>query len=88
MVRHKIGCTRTVETAILVVAYLGDALGKPHSSIHKDRIRYVFTEASDRNGFWLADIVVEAPIDWNLEESSKFVNCCRAFVAGAGEVWA
>jgi hypothetical protein len=86
-VRHKIGSTRTVRTAVMVVEYLSGALGHPHTSIHSDRIRYQFTEPSERNGFWLADIIVEAPTDWSLDESREFVACCRAFVAGAGEIW-
>ena len=71
----------------MVVEYLSSALGKPHSSIHADRISYTFYEPNKSNGFWLADIIVEAPYNWDLEESAKFVNCSRAFVAGAGESW-
>lgn len=71
----------------MVVEYLGAALGKPHTSIHPDRIRYQFTQPTEHNGFWLADIIVDAPYAWDEQESAKFVNYCRAFVAGAGEIW-
>jgi len=84
---HIIGHARTVRTAVLVVEYLSKSLGKPHSSVHPDRIKYRFTECSDRNGFWQSDIIVEMPFNWSLEESSRFVQMCRAFVAGAGEIW-
>ena len=84
---HKIGCTRTIKTAIFVCAYLQD-----RHCVYPwaDTIRYLFTDATDRNGFWTADIVVtsyntDARID---KEITEMVNECRAFVAGAGEIWA
>jgi hypothetical protein len=49
LVRHKIGCTRTIQTAVLVCAYLKDRYAAPQSQIHRDSIRYVFTEPTNRN---------------------------------------
>jgi hypothetical protein len=87
-VRHKIGSTRTVPTAILVTAYLE----KRHSVNFGDgRVHYVFTDPTPDNGFWSADIIADTwgeEFDAKLDqEMSEMVNECRAFVAGRGEVW-
>jgi hypothetical protein len=86
-IRHKIGCSRTIRTAVAVCEYLKSKCCRPYSSVPPDCVRYVFTEPSAANGFWSADIIVEAPIAWDLQESNQFVDVCRAFVAGAGEIW-
>lgn len=82
--RHKIGCARTVRTAVMVCAYLNQR----NRHLSSDRFRYVFTEAVGLNGFWLADIICDTYGD---EDFDKLFPCavqeCRAFVAGAGEVW-
>lgn len=89
--RHKIGCARTIQTAILVCEYLRATCASPLSSIHGDRIRYWFTDPTPSNGFWSADIIVETysgedalKVDKTL---SEMVTVCRAFVAGRGEIW-
>jgi hypothetical protein len=86
LVRHKIGSARTIQTAVLVCEYLRCALGQPQSEVHPDQIRYHFYDPTDENGFWTADIIVEAN-QLSLEDSHRFVDICRAFVAGRGEIW-
>lgn len=86
LIRHKIGSARTIQTAVLVCEYLRRALGRPHSDVRPEQIRYHFYDPTNENGFWTADIIVEAE-QLSLEDSSRFVNICRAFVAGRGEVW-
>lgn len=84
-----IGAARTIQTAVLVVEYLKDHLADPHTHIRRDQIVYRFKEPTSQNGFWSADIIVETHNDeLDLEDSALFVNICRAFVAGRGEVWA
>jgi hypothetical protein len=86
-VSHIIGCARTIQTAVLVVAYLQARLGQPQTSVQRDRISYRFKEPTAENGWWVADIIVKyEPL--SLKESSQFVDLCRAFVAGRGEIWA
>lgn len=84
--RHKIGGARTIQTTILVCQYLRDKLASPHSEVHPDMIRYHFTEPTQGNGFWTSDIIVEHANLTN-KTASEFVSVCRAFVAGAGEIW-
>lgn len=79
MTRHLIGCAQTVRTAVAVTAYL-ELL-----TVNKYRISYEFKHPEASNGFWSADIVVDGPLD--MAESARLVEVCRAFVAGAGEVW-
>lgn len=90
MVNHIVGSTRTIQTAVLVCAYLKDRLAEPHSDVHPDRIRYRMQTPSADNGFWSADIIVETgdAVDFDLETSNRFVDTCRAFVVGRGEIWA
>jgi hypothetical protein len=85
--RHKIGSARTIRTAVLVCEFLRSHCCFPHSSVHCDRVKYVFEDPTPENGFWSADIIVEAPVNWDSKESARFVEVCRAFVAGAGEIW-
>lgn len=88
LVRHKIGSTRTIQTAVLVTEYLRQRCSV-ECSIHPDAISYVFTDATDKNGFWTADIIVtsHALTEPSMEACSILVNTCRAFVAGRGEIW-
>jgi hypothetical protein len=86
---HKIGCTRSIQTAVLVVQYLKERHARPHSEIGAESIRYCFTEPTDRNGWWSADIVVDSYDSLRDDQAlSEMVNTCRAFVAGRGEIWA
>ncbi len=85
-IRHKIGSTRTIRTAVLVCQYLEDKCCAPHSEVHKDRVIYEFKDPSQQNGFWTADILIDQNLV-TLETSTMFVRECRAFVAGAGEIW-
>lgn len=80
VIRHKIGATRTVQTAVLVCAYLRERL-------RESNISFYATNASDQNGFWVTDIIVTNHA-LSLEKSSELVEACRAFVAGRGEIWA
>lgn len=84
-VRHIVGATRTIRTAVLVCEYLRDKCCAPHSTVPRDLIKYEFERPCTENGYWSAKIL----IDGNLEyaESARFVETCRAFVAGAGEIW-
>lgn len=84
--RHKIGSARTLRTTILVCEYLRDKCAHPHSEVHPSSIRYHFTDPTPQNGFWSSDIIVEH--DKLSEKTSReLVTICRAFVAGAGEIW-
>ena len=91
LVRHKIGCTRTIETAILVCEYLRATCASPHSIVHPDRIRYHFTDPTPQNGWWSADIIVDTyePNEMLKMDNAltMMVRICRAFVAGRGEIW-
>jgi hypothetical protein len=80
-VRHKIGAARTIETAVLCVAYLQE-----HFFPIKHRIEYTFTDPTPQNGYWSSDIIVEA-YEMSEKESREYVQVCRAFVAGRGEIW-
>lgn len=84
-VRNIIGAARTIRTAVLVCEYLKDKCCSPHSSVPRDLVIYEFKAPCPENGFWSATIL----IDGNLEyaESTRFVETCRAFVAGSGEIW-
>lgn len=84
---HKIGCTRTIQSAVLVVEYL--ALRIPE--FHRDRFSYFFTEPTQRNGWWSADICITTYGDEGSRLDKRIldaVEICRAFIAGRGEVWA
>ncbi len=85
--RHKIGDARTIKTAVLVCEFLKSRHCHPHSGVPRDAVHYAFIDPTPENGYWSADIVVDMPIDWNMKESECFVDTCRAFVAGAGEIW-
>lgn len=85
LVRHKVGCARTIRTAVLVTEYLRAHCCHPHSKVPRDAVSYSFTDASQANGHWSADIIVAAP--YSFDRASQFVDTCRAFVAGAGEIW-
>jgi hypothetical protein len=90
--RYSIGSTRTIATAVLVVEYLRRRHGAPHSKIHPDAFSYVFKEPNPANGWWSADIIVTTynhECDPQLDKDiNQAVDLCRAFVAGAGEIWA
>lgn len=89
LTRHKIGSARTIRTAVLVVAYLQSRCAQPHSEILAQSIHYSFTEPTEKNGFWSADIIVDSYDSLRDDKAiSKMVDTCRAFVAGAGEIWA
>jgi hypothetical protein len=77
---HKIGCTRSIQSAVLVCEYLRERT--------QFAISYAFTEPTDRNGWWSADILITTYGKYNDAELSKAVEVCRAFVAGRGEIWA
>lgn len=87
-VRHLIGSTRTIQTAVLVCEYLRKRCAL-ECKINPDSISYVFKDPTPDNGWWSADIVVttysfDSP---SLDASHILVNTCRAFVAGRGEIW-
>jgi hypothetical protein len=88
-IRHKIGCARTIRTAVLVCQYLSQRCDKKH--IQEDSITYYFTDPTPNNGFWSADIIITTYAPYSKEQDraiSECVDICRAFVAGAGEIWA
>lgn len=89
--RHKIGGTRTIQTAVLVCEYLRARCCYPHSVINGAQLSYFFHDPTEKNGFWSADIIVttyNTEFDVKVEKAiSVMVDTCRAFVAGAGEVW-
>lgn len=86
MTRNIIGSTRTIQSAVLVCEYLKKRLAKPHSDVHPDFISYSFKTPTEENGFWMADIIVTMN-NMDLKTSNNFVDICRAFVAGRGEIW-
>lgn len=77
-----IGNTKTIHTAILVVEYLKKRLGNPHSDIAKENITYREIPNGEPWKFEIGVIV-----EMNLKDSNAFVDNCRAFVAGRGEIW-
>lgn len=85
--RHKVGCTRTIRTAVMVCEYLRERCCKG-TALNPTAVHYVFTNPSPDNGFWSADIIVDS---WDSVRDqptlTKCVEVCRAFVAGAGEIW-
>lgn len=87
-----IGHARTIKTAILCCEYIRARCCHPHSKIHPDWVKYTFTNPTVDNGYWCSDIIVQTYGDGgaglSLADSSIFVAACRAFVAGAGEIWA
>lgn len=87
--RHKIGSTRTIQTAVLACEYLKKQCST-ECKIHAGSITYVFIDPTPENGWWSADIIVtsNSPDVPGLKESSILVDTLRAFVAGRGEVWA
>lgn len=87
---HKIGGTRTIQTAVLVCEYLRRTCCNPLSSIKPDWVRYSFHDPSPDNGFWSADILVDVYGEYDPEKdkaTTHMVVVCRAFVAGRGEIW-
>lgn len=87
---RKIGCTRSIQTAVLVCEYLKEFCAHPHSPIGREAIRYAFTGPTDRNGGWSADILVEVYGEYDPKKditTNEMVPICRAFVAGRGEIW-
>jgi len=84
---HKIGSTRSIQSAVLVCEYLRAHCAVPHSFVHPSAIYYHFTEPTDRNGWWSADILVRANRGADMKALDVMVDICRAFVAGRGEIW-
>jgi hypothetical protein len=84
-IRHIVGATRTIKTAVLVCEYLRDKCCAPHSKVHRDLVKYEFKEPCPENGYWSATILIDGNMEY--PESERFVETCRAFVAGAGEIW-
>lgn len=80
---HKIGSTRSIQSAVLVCEYLRERV-----QFSREAISYHFTDPTDRNGWWSADILVATYGKYDDAEVSKAVEICRAFVAGRGEIWA
>lgn len=80
-----IGHARTIKTAVAVVEFLRSRKLSPCYA--PDQIQYRFKEPNASNGFWSSDIVVQTQGHLPLDVSSHLCDLCRAFVAGAGEVW-
>jgi hypothetical protein len=81
---YLIGHTRTIQTAVLVVAYLQQRF----FGIPLGQIKYRFIDPTSFNGWCSAEIILESELyDYNLD-NLKLVSICRAFVAGRGEIWA
>lgn len=83
-----IGSARTIQTAVLVCEYLKVYCADPHSEIRKDQIEYRFKTATDANGYWYADILVVTWKPFTDPTCKRFIDVCRAFIAGRGEIWA
>lgn len=79
---HKIGCTRSIQSAVLVCEYLSGRV-----RFNREAITYAFTDPTDRNGWWSADILVTTWGECDARELTKAIEICRAFVAGRGEIW-
>ena len=83
--RTIIGCTRTIRTAVALVEWLRCNHCWPHSDVRADQVHYAFKNQTDaENGWWSADIYIDGDLK---DASSRWTDLCRAFVAGAGEVW-
>ena len=85
-IRHKIGGTRTIQTAVLVCEFLLERFSEfPRGTVH-----YHFLDPTPQNGFWSADIIVDLYGAYDAKKDkrlSEMVEVCRAFVAGRGEIW-
>jgi len=77
MIRHKLGCTKTVGTAQAVLGYL--------SQVYPD---LVFQCNHVDSGHWQYEILCSRHDgkQLDLEESTLLVRECRAFVCGRGEL--
>lgn len=89
---HIVGSARTIGTAVLVVEYLRAKLADPQTTIRQDQISYRFKNPTETNGYWSADIGITTfneieAYSLPFELGTKFVDACRAFVAGRGEGW-
>lgn len=84
LVFNKIGGARTIQTAVLVVEYLRHR--RMSNAVHPDSIIYRFREPGADNGYWGADIGIQMHGNLSLEDSSRYAEVCRAFVAGRGEL--
>lgn len=89
-INHIIGHARTVKTTVMVCEYL--KLTLDFKIVHSSCVRYRFTDPQPSNGFWSSDILIVTYKDdgYNKEreeEIDRAVKICRAFVAGAGEIW-
>lgn len=91
-IRSIIGHTRTIRTAVLVCEFLRTCHCKPHSAVLPHAIGYEFTDPTPANGQWSAIIFVHGNLDFvsgkvDVGFTNYLVDVCRAFVAGAGEIW-
>jgi len=86
---HIIGHARTIKTTLLCVEYLRQRHGYPQSDLRGDLINFRFYDPTGGNGYWSSDIFVDVyeGQEFGEELCSAMINSCRAFVAGAGEVW-
>jgi len=83
-INHVIGHARTIRTAIMCVEYLR---ARHFTNLHADMFTFRFTDPTPANGFWSGEIIVRCYRELDIAESHELVEVCRAFVAGAGEVW-
>ena len=83
-IRHKIGSTRSIQTAVLVCEYLKKRCAIS-CNIPGDSVSFYCTDPTERNGFWTCDIIVTLWKPLAMSASTDLVNTCRAFVAGRGE---
>lgn len=81
-----VGSARCIQTAVLVTEYMRKRICVPHSEVIPDRVHYRLKEFTECSGWWAAEIYVHGEL--SLDESKLFVDTCRAFVAGRGELWA
>lgn len=84
-IRNIVGCTRTLRTAVTVCRYLQDTCCAPHSKVPRDLVKYEFKDPTPENGYWSATILIDGEMEY--ADATLFVQTCRAFVAGAGEIW-
>jgi hypothetical protein len=84
---HIIGTARTIQTAVLAVAYLRERIPW-NVTIDPGQIRYRFTDPTPKNGWWSAEILIETGSLTLDPAADALIDICRAFVAGRGEIWA
>ena len=91
-----IGCAKYEQSAMLCVMYLQKRHSHPHSKVPPETVKYRLEsrppgDNSYYDAMWPWTIYVdtqEGEIGGDYQTTTLFVDICRAFMAGRGELWA